>query len=75
MHVKLFSTLPSLNDYEVKFPRCHFNFQKLMRFLTILFGEICLFPVFNKSRREGVRKSQCFKLEDRIFNAVTFVVA
>ena len=55
MHIKLFSTLPSLNDYEEKFPRCHFNFQKLMRFLSILFGEICLFPVFNKSRREGVK--------------------
>ena len=58
MHIKLFSTLPSLNDYEVKFPRCHFNFQKLMRFLSILFGEICLFPVFNKSRRGGVNNCE-----------------
>ena len=24
MHIKLFSTLPSLKDYEVKFSRCHF---------------------------------------------------
>ena len=60
MHIKLFSSLPSLNDYEVKFPRWHlmaFKFFKCKCACSVFCSEkICLFPEFDKSKRKGVEQ-------------------
>ena len=60
MHIKLFSSLPSLNDYEVKFPRWHFMSLKFFKCKcassVFCFEKICLFPKFDKSKRKGVEQ-------------------
>ena len=57
MHIKLFSTLLSLNDYEVKFPRWHFmafqflNVNALLKYFVLRKFASSLYLI-NRGERE-----------------------
>ena len=80
MHIKLFSALPPLNDYEVKFPCWHFmafkffNVNALLQY-SVLIKFASFLYLINQSGREWNNYEKVFKTEDRLFAAVTFVVA
>ena len=80
MLIKLFSILPSLNDYEVKFPRWHlmaFQFLDVNTLLkySVLRNFASSLYFINRGESECNNREKVFKTKDRIFNAVTFVVA
>ena len=81
MLIKLFSILPSLNDYEVKFPRWHlmaFQFlhvNALLKYSVLRQFASSIYLIYRGCRGESEWNNQekVFETEDRIFN--TFVVA
>ena len=78
MFIKLFSIFPSLNNYEVNFPRWHFmafqflNVNSLLKY-SVLRNFAC--PLYLIGETERKDRQKVFKPEYHIFNAVTFVVA
>ena len=78
MFIKLFSMFPSLNNYEVNFPRWHFmafqflNVNALLKY-SVLRNVACSLYLIGETERKI--REKVFKPEYHIFNAVTFVVA
>ena len=78
MFIKLFSIFPSLNNYEVNFPRWHFmafqflNVNALLKY-SVLRNFACSLYLIGETERKNREKA--FQPEYHIFNAVTFVVA
>ena len=79
MLIQLFSTLPSLNDSEVKFPCWHFmafqflNVNALLKY-SVLRKFASSMYLINRGESEWNNQEKVLN-EDRIFNAVTLVVA
>ena len=81
MHIKLFSALPSLNNYEVKFSRWHFMAFKFFLHVNAILRYSVLRKfasspnLINQSEREWNNCEKVSKTENRIFAADTCVVA
>ena len=79
MLIQLFSTLPSLNDSEVNFSRWHFmafqflNVNALLKY-SVLRKFASSMYLINRGESEWNNQKRVLN-EDRIFNAVTLVVA